>query len=264
MGSVVAELKQQRVLDNTLIYVMADNGRPFPRAKTRLHDSGMRTALVAHWPAGITQIGPSSALVSAIDLAPTILSLADSEIPQTIQGISMLPLLTYSGERFRRYAFSEHNWHDYEAHGRSVRTDQFLLVKNFRPYLPWQGPADSVRSPSHQQLLQLRCQSALSAAQLDVFLTPRPELELYNMEDDLFQLTNLAEDPRYAAHTTELTAVLHQWMEKTGDSVPGSISPDAFHRETGERLVDSDMLTPDVMTPGEDRQADRVNHPGPF
>ena len=84
------------------------------------------------------------------------------------------------------------------------------------------------------------------------------------MEDDLFQLTNLADDPRYAAHTAELTAVLHQWMEKTGDSVPQRISPDTFHRETGERLVDSDTLRPDVMTPGEDRQADRVNHPGPF
>ncbi len=264
VGSVVAELKQQGVLDNTLIYVMADNGRPFPRAKTRLHDSGMRTALVAHWPAGIVKIGPSPALVSAIDLAPTILSLADSEIPQTVQGTSMLPLLKNSADSIRRHVFSEHNWHDYEAHGRSVRTREFLLVKNFRPGLPWQGPADSVRSPSHQRLLQLRRKLALSAAQLDVFLTPRPELELYNMGDDLFQLTNLAEDPRYAAHRADLIDALDQWMEQTGDSVPARISPDTYHRETGARLVKSDIITTDVITPGEDRHADRVNHPGPF
>ena len=77
-----------------------------------------------------------------------------------MQGISLLPLLRDPRQTVRKYAFSEHNWHDYEAHGRSVRTDNYLLIRNRRPQLPSQGPADSVRSPSHQQLLRMRAKGS--------------------------------------------------------------------------------------------------------
>ncbi len=50
VGQVVEELKSQQIFDNTLLFILADNGRPFPRAKTRLHDSGMKSYLIAHWP----------------------------------------------------------------------------------------------------------------------------------------------------------------------------------------------------------------------
>ena len=50
IGEVVNELQRQNVLSNTLLIIMADNGRPFPRAKTRLHDSGMKTPFIVHWP----------------------------------------------------------------------------------------------------------------------------------------------------------------------------------------------------------------------
>ena len=263
VGLVVAELKKQGVLDNTLILVMADNGRPFPRAKTRLHDSGMRTALVAHWPNGIAKTGETSSLVSAIDLAPTILELAGCEIPITMQGVSMTPLLNNTATCIRQYAFSEHNWHDYEAHGRSVRHNDFLLVRNSRTRLAWQGPADSVRSPSHQTLLQMQQQNQLSAAQRDVFLTPRPEVELYNTRLDPHQLKNLANDSRYVSQRSKLDAVLAKWIDETGDSVPAHISGDEFHRQTGERLPKSDFVTSDIIAAGEDRNADQLNAPGP-
>jgi N-sulfoglucosamine sulfohydrolase len=263
IGAVVSELKKQNVFDNTLLLVMADNGRPFPRAKTRLHDSGMKTALVAHWPQGIKQTGPSESLVSVIDLAPTVLTVAGCKVPPTMQGISMTPLLDDSSAVVRDYAFSEHNWHDYEAHGRSVRHGDYLLLRNFRPYLPWQGPADSVRSASHQKLLALKKNGGLSAAQQDVFLDPRPAVELYNFKRDPHQLSNVAGKPELASTQQNLEAVLARWMEETADSVPVAISPDTFHRETGDRLPKPDVTTAVVITPGEDRNADRVNLPGP-
>ena len=156
IGIVVEELKRQGVFDDTLIFVLADNGRPFPRAKTRLHDSGMRTALVAHWPKAMKWSGPSDQLVSVIDLAPTILSAAGVDVPATMQGQSMMPLFQKPAASIRNYAFSEHNWHDYEALGRSVRHGDYLLLRNERVDLPWQGPADSVRSDSHVSLLNKR------------------------------------------------------------------------------------------------------------
>ncbi|MEQ8787851.1 MAG: sulfatase [Pirellulaceae bacterium] len=263
IGEVVKELEAQKQLDNTLILVLADNGRPFPRAKTRLHDSGMKTALVAHWPAGIKQPGSTSdSLVSVIDFAPTILKLAGAKIPATMQGVDMRPLFKNPEGTTRVYAFSEHNWHDYEAHGRSIRGDGFLLIRNFRAEQPWQGPADSVRSPSHRELLSLRESDKLTEAQADVFLAPRPEWELYRTTDDPHQLHNLAGDPRYAKEQARLKAALAQWMEETADSVPDDISRDSFHRETGGRIAEKESDYRGT-TPGEDRDAHLVNKPGP-
>ena len=263
IGEVVNELKRQDVFDDTLIFVLADNGRPFPRAKTRLHDSGMKTALVAHWANGIKVTGASNSLVSVIDLAPTILSLADCDVPESIQGVSMKPLLDGTSSTIRQYAFSEHNWHDYEAHGRSVRSGDFLLLKNFRTKLAWQGPADSVRSVSHQKLLALRDANMLSAAQADVLLQPRPEIEFYNVANDPHQLQNLAGNPLVASQQEKLSAVLEQWMNETGDSVPPVISPDTFDRESGKALPKNSIKAKGALTPGEDKRADTINASGP-
>ena len=261
VGEVVSELKSQGQLDKTLIFVMADNGRPFPRAKTRIHDSGMITALVAHWPEGIQKAGSTSdSLVSVIDLAPTILTAAGLEATSTMQGVSLLPLFGDPSTSVRSFAFSEHNWHDYEAHGRGVRGGGFLLVRNFRPYLAWQGPADSVRSPSHVSLKARRDSNSLTSAQADVFLAPRPAVELYDLKEDPHQLRNLADDSKYSSTQKFLEMKLADWMDETHDSVPKEISRDSFDRETGKSLkVKSYRRT----TPGEDRGATDVNAPGP-
>lgn len=262
IGQVVEQLRAEGTLDNTLIFVLADNGRPFPRAKTRLHDSGMKTALVAHWPEGTKhQNHDYEHLVSVIDLAPTILTAAGIELPETFQGLSLLPVFqSASPEPIRDYAFSEHNWHDYEAHGRSVRHESLLLIRNFRPDLPWQGPADSVRSPSHTALKQTRDAGQLTSAQADVFLAPRPEIELYDTATDPRQLKNLVADASYAAQKEHLLSTLQLWMEQTRDSVPENISADSFDRETGNRLKIKDYRG---ITPGEDAGAVMTNHPGP-
>ena len=263
VGEVVQELERQEILNNTLLLLMADNGRPFPRAKTRLHDSGMKTGLIAHWPAGITSGGATSpSLVSAIDLAPTILELAGVTPADPMQGVSLAPLFSDPHATVREFAFSEHNWHDYEACGRCVRSAGFLYVRNLRPQLAWQGPADSVRSVAHQQLRHLRDKGGLNEAQSDVFLAPRPNEELYRTSDDPLQIRNLAGDPEFAAVQQRLSAALDQWIRETGDSVPNDLSRDAFDRETGDSL----KLKPDEYrgsTPGQDRDAAGINAPGP-
>ncbi len=262
IGEVTATLQKQGALDNTLIFVLADNGRPFPRAKTRLHDSGMKTALVAHWPKGIKQPGSTTdSIVSVIDLAPTILGAADVSTADSMQGVSLSPIFKDISAQPRRIAFSEHNWHDYEALGRSVRKGDFLFVRNWRPKQPWQGPADSVRSPSHIRLQKLRDSKELSAAQADVFLAPRPQVELYRVGHDPHQLKNLAGQAEFADIQKDLSMLLDKWRDETGDSDPGNISRDSFDRETGDRIVKGEGYR--GTTPGEDRNADRINASGP-
>lgn len=265
IGRVLAELERQKVLENTLVIVLADNGRPFPRAKTRVHDSGMKTAMVAHWPAGIKRAGAvSSGLVSSVDLAPTILELAGAAIPASVQGRSLRAVFAEPDVHVRRFAFSEHNWHDYAANARAVRDGEYLYIVNLRPELPWQGPADSVRSPSHASLQAARDQHTLSPAQQDVFLAPRPAEELYRVVDDPDQLKNLAQDSAHAPALQRLRDVMTKWREETADSAPPDPSKDGFHRETGERLF-PERDTSYYRTPaGGDRDAAHVNRPGPF
>ena len=264
IGEVVAELKRQNALDNTLLWVMADNGRPFPRAKTRLHDSGMKTALVAHWPAGIRGPGDYRRLVSAIDLAPTILELAGVARPATMQGISLVSVLqspdVAKASPVRTLAFSEHNWHDYEAHGRSVRDSRFLYIRNQRTEQAWQGPADSVRSPSHQSLQKLHNAGKTSKAQADVFLAPRPAVELYDTQADPWQFNNLAGSVEHQRVERELAAALGRWTAETGDTAPSRLSADSFDRATGKSLNKRDYRGD---WPGRDTQADKINAPGP-
>ena len=261
IGVVIDELEEQEVLDDTLIFVCADNGRPFPRAKTRLHDSGMKTGLVAHWPARIQNTGASDSLVSIIDLAPTILEAADGYVSETFQGVSLLPIFSDLGADVRQYTFSEHNWHDYEALGRSVRTQEWLYIENDRPEQAWQGPADSVRSDSHQQLLAAHKAGELNAAQQDNFLAPRPLTELYRVKEDPYQLSNRSSDLAYQGIQKALSGVLKVWRLETGDSNPALISRDQFDRETGEKIADGQSFRHE--TPGESNNASEINRHGP-
>ncbi|MEC9091101.1 MAG: sulfatase [Planctomycetota bacterium] len=263
IGQVVQQLRREGLLENTLILVMADNGRPFPRAKTRLHDSGMKTALVAHWPDGIQGKGlPVNGLVSSIDLAPTLVELAGAKPSKTFQGVSLLPIFRDASQSVRRYAFSEHNWHDYEAHGRSVRDARgHLYIVNHRPGSAWQGPADSVRSPSHRSLVRARDEGKLTRPQKDVFATPRAGVELFKSSEDPWQLHNLAKTQSMTAVESGLRGVLLQWSRETRDSVPAKISADSFDRETGKRLKDVKQYR--FTTPGQNAGADRSNHSGP-
>lgn len=266
IGQTIEELKKQGALDNTLIVIMADNGAPFPRAKTRLHDTGMRTPFVSHWPAGIAKPGiPTSSLVSAIDIAPTFLSLAGVEVAPTMQGLSFAPILKDPAATTRSHAFSEHNWHDYEAHGRAIRSEGFLYLRNHRPQFPWQGPADAVASPSFQQLRTVRDAKQLTAEQADVFLAPRPIEELYQTSSDPLQMRNLANDPDYISTKERLAKLLDQWSKDTHDSVPANLSKDTFDRETGKSILKGKGRKDALRgTPaGWDREAARVNAPGP-
>lgn len=260
IGLVEAELKRQGVLDNTLILIMGDNGRPFPRAKTRIYDSGVRTPFVLKWNKGLGKKGAiSTSLVSAIDIAPTVLELAGVKGAESIQGKSFARVLKAPATPFRRYVFTEHNWHDYEAYERGVRTEDFLYIVNRRPSL---DAADhGLRpSPSTQDLRKLRDSGRLTAAQADVFVTPRPYEELYDVKNDPLQLVNLAAVPKYAAPLAQLRKVLRQWQEETADSEPGSLTGDWYDRESGKALNTKGVRG--NMPGGE--KAVRTTAPGPF
>ena len=263
IGEVVKELKAQKELDNTLIIIMSDNGRPFPHSKTRVNDRGMKTPFVMHWPKGIKNKGLSSnSLVSAVDIAPTLLTLAGINYPDQFQGHSFHKLLVNPDQTFRNYIFAEHNWHDYEAHERMVRNKDYMYILNSRPMQPQNGPADAVGSPSFKELEMLRDQGKLSAIQADVFMVPRPHEELYDYSRDPLQLLNIASLPEYAETLKSMRKVLNQWMKETGDNIPENLTKDWYLKEAG--LIKTEFHNVRGEMPGNSLNATKNNAKGAF
>src|SRR5690606_18161297 len=237
IGEVVKELKRQGVEENTLIMILADNGAPFPRSKTRVYDSGMKTPFVIKWGNGITEPGTvSTSLVSVVDIAPTLLELAGVHTLKSFQGKSFAAVLKSPEIEHRQYVFAEHNWHDYEAHERMVRSKNFSYVLNSRPNLSNPGPADSNTSPSFLDLKKLRDQGKLTHAQADIFMVPRPYEELYDCINDPMQLSNVASLPQYKNELEEMRRVMEEWRLDTKDNTPKELTKDWFDPETGESM----------------------------
>ncbi|MEX0883465.1 MAG: sulfatase [Cyclobacteriaceae bacterium] len=237
IGRVEEELKRQGVLENTIIVILSDNGRPFPRSKTRLYDSGIKSPLVIKWPKGIPTSGKiSSSLVSSVDLAPTFLDLVGLTPPSDFQGKSFLSVVNNPSQPFRNYVFAEHNWHDHEAYERMVRTKDYLYILNLRPQFANEGPADSNSSPSYSDLKHLRDNGKLSPAQADVFIRPRPFEEFYTCNQDEFQLLNKASMEEVKEELDYLRKIMNEWRKVTKDSAPNQLTYDWYDRETGKPL----------------------------
>lgn len=259
VGKVVGELERQGVAENTCVVFMADNGRPFPRCKTRLYDSGVKTPLVV-WRPGAVKPARTDSLVSTIDLAPTVLELAGLPIDERVQGVSLAPILAKPQAVVRDYAFSEHNWHVGAAHERSVRQGDWLYIRNNLPELQSVCAESGPVFPAGKELWEAHEAGTLSDDQQDVFLQPRPADELYNVKTDPHQLHNLATDEAYEKKLAKLKHVLARWTEETGDSVPAEPTP-------GVKLFGAKQHTEPAFhrgpMPGADRGAEKITADGP-
>ena len=267
VGKVVEKLKKDGVFENTLIIVMADNGRPFPHSKTRLNDQGVKTPFIVSFPNRISSDEKySTSLISAIDIAPTILDLANIDIPESFQGVSFLEILDNPKKKFRNYVFAEHNWHDYEAHQRMVTNGKFMYIVNNRPEFPQTGPLDAINSPSYQDLKDALENGTISRIQNDIFVKPRSKEEFYDLDNDPFQFNNLI-----SMNNTQylnLKNVLNSWVEETGDDIPTSLTKDYYLRNQ-EPFNESSKLKTDSYDkrgtmPGSKLGAIYINKKGPF
>ncbi|QDU41336.1 Arylsulfatase precursor [Maioricimonas rarisocia] len=236
VGNVVEELERQKLTDNTVIVFLSDNGRPFPRCKTTIYDSGIKTPFIVKWPAQVAAGTVTDSLVSSIDLAPTILEAAGVEPGATFQGVSFLPVLSDPAAEVRDYIFAEHNWHDFEDFQRSAHSKRFNYIRTEYTDVPGTPPADAVRSPTYQAMHDLKAEGKLTDAQLNPYVVPRPKEELYDLLRDPHELRNLADEPAYAGVLERMRSVLDRWQQETDDTVPAERRPDGFDRVTGERI----------------------------
>ncbi len=234
IGRFLEELEQQNELNNTLVIFLSDNGAPFPRAKGTVYDEGVRTPLIFHWPDHIEAGNRYEGLASVIDLAPTLLDLVDYPVPNDMQGESILEVMSDQTLPGREYAYSERNWHDTDEHIRSLRTDRYRLIQNAYTELPHGTPADIGGSPSFRSLIQYKKEGELTHAQSRLFEVPRPRIELYDLENDPWEVNNVAAHSDYWELARELGQQLNNWMEATDDFPPHlRVRDDHTDRMTG-------------------------------
>ena len=236
VGKVLEELKEQGIEEDTFVLFISDNGRPFPRDKTTLYDGGIKTPWLVRWPQRIQGGSVCTQLVSSIDIAPTVLTLAGIDIPSCFQGRSFASLLTDPKSKIREYIYAEDHWHDYEDLGRAVRSIRYKYIHNDYPDLPATPPADVGRSHTFDAMRRLRAQGKLNENQMACFAKPRPVEELYDVINDPHEMHNLVDDPRYADVLKEHRRALSDWSQRTDFRIPATRTPDEFNRETGEPL----------------------------
>jgi N-sulfoglucosamine sulfohydrolase len=236
VGRVMAELKAQGVDDNTLVLFTSDNGRAFPRCKTTVYDTGIKTPVIVRWPGQVKAGSTCARLISSVDFSETFLELAGLKPTPTFQGRSFAALLKNPEATVREHVFAEHNWHDFEARTRAVRSERFKYIRNDYPDLPNTPPADAVRSLTFMAMRRLRDAGQLTPGQMACFVKPKPAEELYDTQADPFEAQNLAGNSKHAATLDRLRAELARWQKETDDRMPGARTADEFDRETGDPL----------------------------
>jgi arylsulfatase A-like enzyme len=197
-----------------------------PRAKCTLYEPGVQIASLLRlpgrkgWYGGIVH----DEMISNLDCLPTILDLVGVPISEKIQGRSFAPLLDGKPYRPRQEVFTELTYHDYYDPRRAIRTERHKLIVNFStaPALMdssqcWRPPSD-VRTPANP-----------AAAY-------HPHIELYDLAEDPWEQTNVAQQPEYAAVGADLLKRLHRHLVQTEDPILEGAILSPQHRRTLEIL----------------------------
>lgn len=236
VGKVISKLGEQGVSENTLILFISDNGRPFPRDKTTMYDSGIKSPWIVKWPAVIEAGTETQALVSSVDIANTFLSLAGTDLLEHSPGVDFSPVLENPDMEVRDRIYGQAHWHDHENFVRAVRDQNYKYIRNFFNDLPLTPPADALNSETFAEIRRLEHEGRLNEMQRAYYFEPRPGEELYDVVNDPHELNNLAEAPEYRGELIRLRGELLDFMEKHNDGIPRLRTPDEFHRVSGDRL----------------------------
>ncbi|MCP9755511.1 sulfatase [Lacihabitans sp. CCS-44] len=222
LGEVIAKLKEDGLYENTIIFFYSDHGDGLPYAKRELYERGLKVPLIIKFPKNANAGKKDNQLISFVDFAPTVLSLAGLDIPKFMQGQSFL------GEKAskiqRKYIYAARDRMDSEVDRvRAVSDGRFKYLKNYMPDKPYYQDIQyrmSIKGMS--ELIQLRDQGKLSGLQMHWFRSNKPQEELFDTSVDPFETNNLAERPEFKTKLLELRAMHEQWLRKYGDL--GSIS----------------------------------------
>lgn len=233
-GRIVDALKKAGAYENTLIVYLSDNGAAFPGSKTNVYEPGIRLPLVVKKPGGAGRGATNTAMVSWVDLVPTVLEFAGINVPPSVpeppvgpgnftnqtpslQGRSFLRVIDEQKPSGWDEVYASHTFHEITMYYpmRVVRTRTHKLIWNIAHPLPYPFASDLQASRTWQAVLSGGL-AMFGPRPVKTYLQ-RPKFELYDLTKDPLESTNLVGDPAYAKVLADLQAKLKAFQARTGD-----------------------------------------------
>lgn len=232
VGKVLDALDRNNLTGNTLVISTTDHGVSFPLMKCNLNDSGWGVSLIMRGPGGFTGGRVVDALISHLDLYPTLCELTGISPPSWLQGKSFLPVIRGTKTEINEEVFAEVNYHAAYEPKRAVRTKRWKYVRRF-------GDRHSPVLPN--------CDDGLSKSLWLEYGWKQhvlPEEDLYDLIFDPAEHQNVATDPHYKETLVEMRARLASWMHRTRDPLLQGPVPAPI----GARVNDPDGTSPKEPT----------------
>ncbi len=228
VGQVLRALDETGLRENTLVIYTTDHGLAFPGMKCNLTDHGIGVALIMQGPGLFSGGRALDAMVSHIDIFPTLCDLLDIAPPPWLQGTSILPLLRGESDSIRDEVFAEVNYHAAYEPKRAVRTERYKYIRRY----------DNRESPVLSNIDDGLAKSELLENGF-AEQAPAPE-QLYDTLLDPVERRNLIHDAEHADALADLRARLDRWMHATDDPLLRGRVP----APPGAQLNDPDGLSP--------------------
>jgi arylsulfatase A-like enzyme len=223
VGEKLQELEDAGLADNTIVFYYGDHGGVLARSKRYVYESGTHVPFIVRIPEKYKYLFPAGKpgskvdrLVSFVDLVPTLLSIAGIEIPDYLQGNAFL------GEQKTgdpEYAFMFRGRMD-ERYDmcRAVRDQKYRYIRNYMPYRIYGQHLEYLwRAPSVGSWEQAYKNGECNEIQ-SIFWEPKPAEELYDTENDWWEVNNLANDPAYKDVLERMRAANKDWMVRIEDT----------------------------------------------
>jgi arylsulfatase A-like enzyme len=210
-GRFLDALEEAGRAHDAFVVFTTDHGLAMPRAKCTLYDPGIEVTLLTRWPAGGLSGGEvRTQMVSNIDVLPALLVAAGVPVPDGVQGRSL--------DEVRDAIFAEKTFHSYYDPMRCVRTERYKLIHNFESAFAVEVPADIQAGP-------------IFRSDPTRYSKDRPSfVELYDLEADPLEMTNLAGRPNLAEVQKTLSDRLWAWMRETKDPLLDGPIPSPYYR----------------------------------
>jgi uncharacterized sulfatase len=230
--------------EKTFIGFTTDHGSQWPFGKWNCYEGGVRVPLIVSWP-GVVQPGSrTEAMVSWVDLLPTLLAVAGGSAPDSIDGRSFVDVLNGKSTEHRDAIFTTHsgdgNWNVYPQ--RAVRVGNWKYIRNLHPEFAFTSHVDLPDRMGRRTYFPSWEEAAKTdpaAAAVVKRYHQRPAEELFNLESDPLEHNNLAGDPAAKDKLNQLRKRLDEWMTEQNDQQkvlgeprpltdPKSFGPDAI------------------------------------
>ncbi len=208
--------------EGTLFLFSSDHGAQWPFGKWNCYDAGIRVPLIVSWPAVVKPRTRATAMVSWVDLLPTLLEAAGGKPPQDIDGRSFLPVMRGKRTNHRDRIFTTHSgdgrWNVYPI--RSLRTSDWKYIWNLHPEFAFTTHIDlpgNLGQRAYWSTWETAAKTNPQAAAIVQRYHARPVEELFDLRNDPGEQRNLANDSKQASRLKKMHRELERWMQEQGD-----------------------------------------------